>query len=345
MEDLVAEHLDHLHYLNDILLLNINDLNTVLSDNLLHRLIIPLYMNSFLSVLYRNLNQSPSQLNNNNEYSQTGFNTIDAQYLVRNASLSPLVALFLLTQAYIIFSYTPLLNTLVNTFLRSSKIDIELYVKRCEFNSPLESLTEALDHATKNNTSLQNDVSSMKNSAYSSSSDSSPLKVLPVASKEMNTVTTVQVNEAQPNELAKDSNDWNLNHTSLPNLSKGSFHPSQLHHELTTLETETFPIHVVTFKNWPEIPFLISILSCLNSSLPQSSENLFCEQSTSGLKSQSRNRSSSIDSKLATKTLKFSCHSPVVIKSLIDLSSPDDRIILFTLSLISSILTNKGRFV
>lgn len=50
LSDLVAEHLDHLHYLNDILLLNIIDLNQVLTDHLLHKLLLPLYIYSLLSV-------------------------------------------------------------------------------------------------------------------------------------------------------------------------------------------------------------------------------------------------------------------------------------------------------
>lgn len=42
----MAEHLDHLHYVNDILLLEIDDLNQVLTDHLLRRMLIPLYIAS-----------------------------------------------------------------------------------------------------------------------------------------------------------------------------------------------------------------------------------------------------------------------------------------------------------
>lgn len=42
IDDLFAEHLDHLHYLNDVLMLKIQDINRILSDNLMHRLIKPL---------------------------------------------------------------------------------------------------------------------------------------------------------------------------------------------------------------------------------------------------------------------------------------------------------------
>ena len=48
LSDLVAEHLDHLHYLNDILCLNIKDLNKVLSEHLLQKLLVPLYVYSLM---------------------------------------------------------------------------------------------------------------------------------------------------------------------------------------------------------------------------------------------------------------------------------------------------------
>ncbi|KAG8513454.1 Protein CLEC16A [Galemys pyrenaicus] len=44
LSDLVAEHLDHLHYLNDILIINCEFLNDVLTDHLLNRLFLPLYV-------------------------------------------------------------------------------------------------------------------------------------------------------------------------------------------------------------------------------------------------------------------------------------------------------------
>jgi len=44
----VAEHLDHLHYLNDILCLEIAPLNAVLTDHLLNRLFVPLYVFSLI---------------------------------------------------------------------------------------------------------------------------------------------------------------------------------------------------------------------------------------------------------------------------------------------------------
>lgn len=42
LDDLFAEHLDHLHYLNDVLMLRIDDINRILSDNLMRHLVKPL---------------------------------------------------------------------------------------------------------------------------------------------------------------------------------------------------------------------------------------------------------------------------------------------------------------
>uniref|UniRef100_A0A8D0GCT5 C-type lectin domain containing 16A n=1 Tax=Sphenodon punctatus TaxID=8508 RepID=A0A8D0GCT5_SPHPU len=49
LSDLVAEHLDHLHYLNDILIINCEFLNEVLTDHLLNRLFLPLYVYSLVN--------------------------------------------------------------------------------------------------------------------------------------------------------------------------------------------------------------------------------------------------------------------------------------------------------
>lgn len=56
LSDLVAEHLDHLHYLNDILCLHIEALNDVLTAHLLNKLLVPLYVYSLV--------QNPSHTGN-----------------------------------------------------------------------------------------------------------------------------------------------------------------------------------------------------------------------------------------------------------------------------------------
>lgn len=44
----LEEYLDHIHYLQDIFLLNAVSLNTVLKDQLMNRLLIPVYIFSLI---------------------------------------------------------------------------------------------------------------------------------------------------------------------------------------------------------------------------------------------------------------------------------------------------------
>ncbi|XP_071033380.1 protein CLEC16A homolog isoform X2 [Parasteatoda tepidariorum] len=76
LADLVAEHLDHLHYLNDILCLHIEALNDVLTDHLLNKLLVPLYVYSLVQKIP---NSSPEE---------------------EKSRVSPIVSLFLLSQAH-----------------------------------------------------------------------------------------------------------------------------------------------------------------------------------------------------------------------------------------------------
>ena len=86
LKDVVAEHLDHLHYVNDILTLNIDPLNRVLTDHLLNRLFIPLYIYSFARTSLASEDMKPH--------------------------VSPVVALFLLCQVFLIITHMPLVRLL-----------------------------------------------------------------------------------------------------------------------------------------------------------------------------------------------------------------------------------------
>merc|ERR1712168_1741476 len=87
LSDLVAEHLDHLHYLNDILNLKIDALNDVLTDQLLNRLFIPLYIYSVAGVpKFQSKEERPH--------------------------IDSIVSLFLLSQIFLIISHKPLVNQL-----------------------------------------------------------------------------------------------------------------------------------------------------------------------------------------------------------------------------------------
>ncbi|XP_072416121.1 protein CLEC16A [Chiloscyllium punctatum] len=128
LSDLVAEHLDHLHYLNDILTINCEFLNDVLTDHLLNRLFLPLYVYSLVS---------QEQCD-------------DHPKISRQASL------YLLSQVFLIIHYRPLVNALadvilngdlsvfsINTDQDSLKHSLSASV-RC-FTKPVETLERSLE--------------------------------------------------------------------------------------------------------------------------------------------------------------------------------------------------------
>eukprot|EP00794_Sanderia_malayensis_P009382 gene9382-10370_t len=92
----VADHLDHLHYLHDILCLEIDKLNMILTDHLLNRLLIPLYVYSL-----------PSQVENSAKHERV--------------CIGRLVSLFLLSQILLIMDHEPLISCLVNVILHDEE--------------------------------------------------------------------------------------------------------------------------------------------------------------------------------------------------------------------------------
>lgn len=123
LADLVAEHLDHLHYLNDILCLNITDLNQVLTDHLLHKLLIPLYIYSLAPsrkdsrVTMETVTQNLARVLNRNI--SVGENSPALE--TSNGKVSCIVALFLLSQVFLIISHPPLIQTLAWIILKSDR--------------------------------------------------------------------------------------------------------------------------------------------------------------------------------------------------------------------------------
>lgn len=130
LSDLVAEHLDHLHYLNDILCLNITDLNQVLTDHLLHKLLIPLYIYS-LSPQHK---RDPP--NSTSSSSSTPPSTSSGVPGELNAKVSSVVALFLLSQVFLIISHPPLIRTLAWIILKTDKVlvtkGVDKLLEQCE---------------------------------------------------------------------------------------------------------------------------------------------------------------------------------------------------------------------
>ncbi|KAJ4932680.1 hypothetical protein JOQ06_011095 [Pogonophryne albipinna] len=118
LSDLVAEHLDHLHYLNDILIINCEFLNDVLTDHLLNRLFLPLYVYSLVIP----------------ETSE-------------ERKINPQVSLYLLSQVFLIIHYHPMVNALAEVILNG---DLSVFTPQTDIlsthkNTPSESLERSLE--------------------------------------------------------------------------------------------------------------------------------------------------------------------------------------------------------
>lgn len=96
LKDLVAEHLDHLHYLHDILSLDIQDVNDVLTGHLINRLLIPLYIYSLVKDRPNMEQETPR--------------------------LGAMVSLFLLSQILLIMSHPPLVSSLVDVLVNGDEV-------------------------------------------------------------------------------------------------------------------------------------------------------------------------------------------------------------------------------
>lgn len=153
LSNLVAEHLDHLHYLNDILCLNIVDLNAVLTEHLLHKLFVPLYIFSLTPApplsMARVTQNLAAVLNKVVE--------IDIQEM-NNPRVSCVVALFLLSLVFLVITHEPLVHALAwvilnadhNVFKDGAAEVLNAYIEKRKavalgFGEPDESLERALE--------------------------------------------------------------------------------------------------------------------------------------------------------------------------------------------------------
>ncbi|CAD6996064.1 unnamed protein product [Ceratitis capitata] len=170
LSNLVAEHLDHLHYLNDILLLEIDDLNAVLTEHLLHKLFVPLYIFSLtpappptsLAVVTQNL---AAVLNRPVD--------IDIQE-INNPRVSSIVALYLLSLVFLVITHAPLVHALAwvilngdhSVFKEGAAEILNAYVEHRlavvpGFGEPRESLEQALETVGANSTSHSYEADSL----------------------------------------------------------------------------------------------------------------------------------------------------------------------------------------
>lgn len=123
LSDLVAEHLDHLHYLNDILIINCEFLNDVLTDHLLNRLFLPLYVYSLVS-------QEQSE----------------------DRKINPQVSLYLLSQVFLIIHYQPLVHSLADVILNG---DLSVFTLQTEQSTHKSSSNAGVRRFTKPPESLE----------------------------------------------------------------------------------------------------------------------------------------------------------------------------------------------
>nr|XP_049699901.1 protein CLEC16A homolog isoform X4 [Helicoverpa armigera] len=183
LDDLVAEHLDHLHYINDILCLNIPDLNDVLTEHLLHKLLVPLYIYSLTSESVRRMQTSSPYNRDHIQSIEAITRNLEAILKGKNAespsrmtfprqrmesedetkpSVSCVVSLFLLSQVFLIITHGPIVHALAWIILQSdlsvfedgaTKI-LEMYISnaksnvKLEFSKPQLSLEKALENTS-----------------------------------------------------------------------------------------------------------------------------------------------------------------------------------------------------
>ncbi|XP_058116590.1 protein CLEC16A homolog [Anopheles ziemanni] len=178
LANLVAEHLDHLHYLNDILCLDIPDLNAVLTEHLLHKLFVPLYIFSLtpsppisMAVVTRNLAAVLNKVVD-----------IDIKEM-NNPRVASVVALFLLSLVFLVVTHRPLINALTwvilnadhTVFKEGAAQVLNAYIDNREvvalgFVQPVESLEEALGSTVASSSSSSNSKSGNSNASSSSTS-------------------------------------------------------------------------------------------------------------------------------------------------------------------------------
>uniref|UniRef100_A0A672KX68 C-type lectin domain containing 16A n=1 Tax=Sinocyclocheilus grahami TaxID=75366 RepID=A0A672KX68_SINGR len=123
LSDLVAEHLDHLHYLNDILIINCEFLSDVLTDHLLNRLFLPLYVYSLVS-----------------------------QEQAEERKINPQVSLYLLSQVFLIIHYQPLVHSLADVILNG---DLSVFTLQTEQSAHKSSSNAGVRRFTKPTESLE----------------------------------------------------------------------------------------------------------------------------------------------------------------------------------------------
>ena len=124
LKNLVAEHLDHLHYLNDILCLNIDNLNKVLTEHMMNKLLIPLYVYSLVGG------------------NKTGEKSLEDM----KPHISKVSALFLLCHTFLVISHAPLVQMLAWIIFEG---DRDIFTERGAAKLSLYASTKRMDKYAK----------------------------------------------------------------------------------------------------------------------------------------------------------------------------------------------------
>ncbi|XP_030376276.1 protein CLEC16A homolog [Scaptodrosophila lebanonensis] len=103
--NLLAEHFDHLDYINDILLLDIGDLKVKLTKHFLHKL--------FITFVVLSLDPSPPQLNSTNYQN------------FHNSTMSSITAMYFLSLVFLISAHAPLVQGLAWVILNGNHESLE----------------------------------------------------------------------------------------------------------------------------------------------------------------------------------------------------------------------------
>lgn len=150
LTNLVAEHLDHLHYLNDILLLQIEDLNAVLTEHLLHKLFVPLYIFSLIPSA-----PLPPMARVTRDLAAVLNKVVNIEE-INNPRVSPVVAKYLLSLVFQVVTHGPLVHSLAWVIFNGDyavfKEGVSAMLNNREnhtaiaFAQPIESLEEALEN-------------------------------------------------------------------------------------------------------------------------------------------------------------------------------------------------------
>lgn len=343
--------MDHLHYINDILCLNIPDLNDVLTEHLLHKLLIPLYIYSLTSEpnkrpvssspYNRDHIQSIEVITRNLEAILKGKNTdtpTRMNYPIQRIeseeetkpSVSCVVALFLLSQVFLIITHGPIVHALAWIILQSdlsvfeegaTKI-LEMYLSKAktnvklEFSKPQLSLEKALETSGQERDYTTPEYSGAKGFGYDTDHSSCDL-------------------------------DPELVSTSLPSTSHISETSSIAHDSTEDLVTQIQSIKtsIVSAQNMPDSPLPDSGIDSSSSKTLSDLNNITDEEKQKLLAvmpSTSAEKNLNIENVLEKETIEVDKRPflKTVLESL-DCSENDYKA-LFALCLLFALINNKG---